>query len=208
MLMLLILKYLTIYKHYVNILSLLKLHRLISESVMLFKHLIPGCLLLLLQSQSIFPSNRLFSHESVLCIIWPKYCCFSFSIKPSNECSGLISFRIDWFGLLAVQETLKSLLQQHSTKASILQCFWVSLCGSAGKESACNAWDLGSVSGLGRSPREGKGYPLQYSGLENSMNSIVHGVAKSQTGILLKYDPQSPALFLLKSYLIFPSSKI
>ena len=102
--MLLILKYLTIYKHYVNILSLLKLHRLISESVMLFKHLIPGCLLLLLQSQSIFPSNRIFSHQSVLCIIWPKYCCFSFSIRPSNECSGLISFRINWFDLLAVKE--------------------------------------------------------------------------------------------------------
>ena len=118
--MLLILKYLTIYKHYVNILSLLKLHRLISESVRLFKHLIPGCLLLLLQSQSIFPSNRIFSHESVLCIIWPKYCCFSFSIKPSNECSGLISFRIDWFGLLAVRGIPKSLLQHHCSKASIL----------------------------------------------------------------------------------------
>jgi len=166
--MLLILKYLTIYKHYVNILSLLKLHRLISESVMLFKHLIPGCLLLLLQSQSIFPSNRIFSHQSVLCIIWPKYCCFSFSIRPSNECSGLISFRIDWFDLLVVQEALKSLLQHHSTKASILQCFWAFVfCGSAGKESACNAGDLGSVPGLGRSPGGGHGNPLQCSCLEN-----------------------------------------
>ena len=119
--MLLILKYLTIYKHYVNILSLLKLHRLISESVMLFKHLIPGCLLLLLQSQSIFPSNRIFSHESVLCIIWPKYWTFSFSISPSNEYSELISFRMDWLDLLPVQGTLKSLLQHHSSKASILQ---------------------------------------------------------------------------------------
>ena len=80
--------------------------------------------------------------------------------------------------------------------------------GSDNKESASNAGDLGLIPGLGRSPGEGKGYPLQYSGLENSMNSIVHGVTKSRTGILLKYDPQSPALFLLKSYLIFPSSKI
>ena len=70
---------------------------------------------------SIFPSIRVFSKESVLCIRWPKYWCFNFSISPSNEESGLISFRIDWFDLLAVQGTLKSLLQHHSSKASILQ---------------------------------------------------------------------------------------
>ena len=70
---------------------------------------------------SIFPSIRVFSNESILCIRWPKYWSFSFSISPSNEYSGLISFRIDWLDLLAVQETLKSLLQHHSSKASILQ---------------------------------------------------------------------------------------
>ena len=69
---------------------------------------------------SIFPSIRVFSKESVLRIRWPKYWNFSFSISPSNEYSGLISFRIDWFDLLAVQGTLKSLLQHHSSKASIL----------------------------------------------------------------------------------------
>ena len=74
----------------------------------------------LLLPPSIFPSIRVFSVESVLCIRWPKYQSFSFSISPSNEYSGLISFRIDWFYLLAVQGTLKSLLQHHSSKASIL----------------------------------------------------------------------------------------
>ena len=78
------------------------------------------CLLLLLLP-SIFPSNRVFSNMSVLRIRWPKYWSFSFSISPSNEYSGLISFRMDWLDLLAVQETLKSLLQHHSSKASILQ---------------------------------------------------------------------------------------
>ena len=71
---------------------------------------------------SIFPSIKVFSNESLLHIRWPRYCCFSFSISPSNEYSGLISFRTDWFDLLAVQGTLKSLLQHHSTKASILRC--------------------------------------------------------------------------------------
>ena len=71
-------------------------------------------------SPSIFPSIRVFSNESVLCIMWPKYWSSSFSISPSNEYSGPISFRIDWFDLLAVQGTLKSLLQHHSSKASIL----------------------------------------------------------------------------------------
>jgi len=71
---------------------------------------------------AIFPSIRVFSNESVLCIRWPKYWSFSFSISPSNEYSGLISFRMDWLYLLAVQGTLKSLLQHHSSKASILRC--------------------------------------------------------------------------------------
>ena len=71
---------------------------------------------------SIFPSIRVFSNESVLRIRWPKYWHFSFSINPSNECSGLISFKIDWFDLLAVQRTLKSLAQHHNSKAFILRC--------------------------------------------------------------------------------------
>ena len=75
----------------------------------------------LLLLPSIFPSIRVFSRESVLRIRWPKYWSFNFSISPSNECSGLISFRMDWLDLLAVLETLKSLLQHHSSKASVLQ---------------------------------------------------------------------------------------
>ena len=86
---------------------------------MLYNHLIL-CHPLLLQL-SIFPSIRVFSSDSVLCIRWPKYWSFSFSTSPSNEYSGLISFRIDWFDLLAVQGTLKSVLQHHSSKASIFQ---------------------------------------------------------------------------------------
>ena len=89
-------------------------------SVIPSNHLILCHPLLLLPS--IFPSIRVFSKESVLHIRWPKYCSFSFSISPSNEYPGLISFRIDWFDLLAVQGILKSLLQHHSSKASVLQC--------------------------------------------------------------------------------------
>ena len=90
------------------------------ESMMPSNHLILWCSLLFLPS--IFPSIRVFSSESVLHIGWLKYWSFSFSISPSNEYSGLISFRIDWLDLLAVQGTLKSLLQHHSLKASILRC--------------------------------------------------------------------------------------
>ena len=89
------------------------------ESVMPSNHLILYCPLLLLSS--IFPSIRVFSSESALCIRWPKYWGFSFSISPFNEYSELISFRIHWFDLLGVQGTLKSLLQHHSSKASILR---------------------------------------------------------------------------------------
>ena len=89
------------------------------QSVMLSNHLILCPPLIL--PPSIFPSIRVFSNESVLRIRWPKYWSFSFSISPSNEYSGLISFRIDWFDLLTVQGTLKSLLQHHSSKASILR---------------------------------------------------------------------------------------
>ena len=97
--------------------SLLKLMSI--ESVMPSNHLILCRPLLLLPS--IFPSIRVFSNESALHIRWPKYWSFSFSISPSNEYSGLLSLRMDWLDLLAVQGTLKSLLQHHSSKASILQ---------------------------------------------------------------------------------------
>ena len=91
---------------------------MVIESVMSSNHLILCCPLLL--PPSIFPSIRVFSSESVLHIRWPKYWSFSFSVSHSNEYSGLISFRIDWFDLLAVQGTLKSFLQHHNLKASIL----------------------------------------------------------------------------------------
>ena len=98
--------------------SLLKLMSI--ESVMPSNHLVLCHPLFL--PLSVFPSIRVFSNESVLCIRWPKYQSFSFSISPSNEYSGLISFRMDWLDLLAVQGTLKSLFQHHSSKASIIWC--------------------------------------------------------------------------------------
>ena len=98
--------------------SLLKLMSI--KSVMPSNYLIPCCFLLLLLS--IFPSIRVSSNELVLCIRWPKYWSFSFSISPSKEYSGLISFRMDWLALLAVQGTLKSLLQHHRSEATILWC--------------------------------------------------------------------------------------
>ena len=113
------------------------------ESVMLSNHLI-FCRPLLLPS--VFPSIRVFSKELALLIKWPKYWSFSFSISLSNEYSGLISFRIDWFALLTVQRTLKSLLQHHSSKASILQCsafFIVHLSHpymTTGKTTALTRW--------------------------------------------------------------------
>ena len=98
--------------------SLLKL--MSAKLVMISNHLFLCCPLLL--PPSIFPSIRVSSNESVLCIRWLKYWSFSFSISPSSEYSGLIFFRMDWLDLLAVQGTLKSLLQHHSSKASVLQC--------------------------------------------------------------------------------------
>ena len=100
----------------------------------------------LLLSPSIFPSIRIFSNESVLCIRWLKYWSFSFNISPSNEYSGLISFRMDWLDLLAVQGTLKSLLQHHSSKASILwrSAFFIvqlsNLYMTTGKTIALTRW--------------------------------------------------------------------
>ena len=98
--------------------SLLKLTSM--ESVMPSSHLILCCPLLLLPS--IFPNIRVISNESALFIRWPRYWSFNFSISLCSEYSGLISFRMDWLDLLAVQGTLKSLLQHHSLKASVLQC--------------------------------------------------------------------------------------
>ena len=114
------------------------------ESVMQSNHLILCRALLLLSS--IFPSIRVLSNESSLCIRWPKYWSFSFTISPSNEHQGLVSFRMDWLDLLAVQQTLKSLLQHHSSKASILQCsafFIVQLSHpymTTGKTTALTRW--------------------------------------------------------------------
>ena len=118
----------------INSQSLLKLMSI--ESVMPSNHLILCCTLLLLPS--IFPNIRVFSNESVLHIRWPKYWSFSFSISPSNEHPGLISFRMDWLDLLAVQGTLKSLLQYHSSKASILQ--WSAFFNSPTLTSIYDHW--------------------------------------------------------------------
>ena len=141
--------------------------------VMPSSHLILCSLLLL---PSIFPSIRVFSNESALWIRWPEYWNFnfSFSISPSSEYSGLISLRVDWFDLLASKflylETFGLYLNLHKGFLS-----------SVGKESTCSAGGPISIPGLGRSSGEGKGYPLQYSGLKNFMDCIVHGVTKSRT---------------------------
>ena len=122
--------------------SLLKLMSI--KLVMPSSHLILYRPLLL--PPSIFPSIRVFSNESILCLRWLKCWSFSFSISPSNEYSGLISFRMDWVDLLAVQGTLKSLLQHHSSKASVLQhsaCFRVQLSHpymTTGKTIALTRW--------------------------------------------------------------------
>ena len=115
---------------------------------MLSNPLILCCSLLLLLS--VFTSIRVFSNESALHIRWPKDWSFSFSMSPFNDYSGLISFRIDWFDLLAVQGILKSLLQHHNSKASILL------------HSAGDIRNMGSTPGLGRYPGGGNSYPLQY----------------------------------------------
>ena len=130
------------------------LHKFMSiESVMPSNHLILCHPLLLLPS--IFPSSRVFPNESALRIRWPKYWSFSFNISPSNEHPGLISFRMDWLDLLAVQGTLKSLLPHHSLKASFLQCsafFTVQLSHpymTTGKPIALNRWTfVGKVKSL------------------------------------------------------------
>ena len=151
------------------------------ESVMPSYHLILCHPFLLLPL--VFPSIRVFSKESALCIRWPKYWSFNFSISPSNEYSGLISFRMDWLDLLAVQGTLKSLLQHHSSKASILRCsafLMVQLSHpymTTGKTIALTRWTfVGKVMSLlfnmlsRLDIGEGNGTPLQYSCLENPMD--------------------------------------
>ena len=115
-----------------------------TDSMMLFNHLILSCSLLL---PSMFPSIKVFSNESVLRIMWPKYWSFSFSISPSNEYSGLISFRIDWFDLLAVQKTLKSLLQQqfeniNSLTLSLLYGSTLISIPDTGKTIALTLWTI------------------------------------------------------------------
>ena len=120
------------------------------------------------------PSMRVFTNKSTLYVRWPKYWSFSFSINPSNEHPGLISFRMDWLDLLAVQGTLKSLLQHHSSKASIFRHYWDIICmlrcfpgGSVVKNLPAN---VGLIPGSGRSLGGGTGYPLQSSCLGNPMN--------------------------------------
>ena len=169
---------------------------------MTYSHLILCRPLLLLPP--IPPSIRVFSNESALRMRWPKYWSFSFSISPSNEYSGLISFRMDWLDLLAVQGTLKSLLH-HSSKVSILQhsalivqlshpymttgktialtnltTALVKVVSSNG--SVCNARNSGSVPELGRSPGKGNHNPRPYSCLKDrgAWHATVHEVTKSQ----------------------------
>ena len=189
---------------FTNSQSLLKLMSI--ESVMPSNHLILCCPLLLLSS--IFLSIRVFPNESALHIRWPKYWSFSFSISPSNEHSGLISFRLDWFDLLAVQVTLKSLLQHHSSKASILWLafFIVQLSHpymTTGKTIALTRQTfVGKVMSLlfnmlstlvitflpriQKDTGKGNSNPLQYSCLENPVDggaqwAAVHRVTQSWT---------------------------
>ena len=143
------------------------------ELVMPCNHLILGCPLLLLPS--IFPSIRVFSNESGLHISWPKDWSFSFNISPSNEYPGWMSFRMDWLDLLAVQRTLKSLLQHHSSKASILwrsAFFLVQLSHpymTTGKTIALTRWTFA----MGRVPHAGSRHLLvQHQHLEYTQTHI------------------------------------
>ena len=169
--------------------------RLISiMSVMPSNHLILCCPLPL--PPSIFPSNRVFSNELVLHTRWPKYWSFSFSISPSNEYSGLISFRMDWFDLLAVQGTLKSLLQHHSSKASILQCsafFIVQLLHpymTTGKTTALTRWtSVGKVMSL----------------LFNMLSSLVTAFLPRSKCLLISWLQSPSAVILEPKKIVFHS---
>ena len=182
--------------------SLLKLMSM--ELVVPSNHLILCRPLLLVPS--IFPSMRVFSTESTLHMRWPKYWSFSFNIIPSNEHSGLISFRMDWLDLLAVQGTLKSLLQHHSSKASILRCSAFFMEKAMTPHSNTLSWKIRCMEEPGRLQSmgslrirhdwatslslscigEGNGNPLQYSCLENprdrgAWSAAVYGVTQSRT---------------------------
>ena len=156
------------------------------ESVIPSNHLILYLLLLLLPS--IFPSIRVFSKESVLHIRWPEYWSFSFSLSPSNEYSGLISFRIDWLDLLPVQGTLKSLLQHHRSKASILRrsvFFIVQLSHpymTTGKTIALTRWTF-----------VGKVMPLLF----NTLSSLVIAFLPRSKRLLISW-LQSPSAVILE----------
>ena len=148
----------------------------------------------LLLSPPIFPTIWVFSNESVLCIRWPKYWSFSFNISPSNEYSRLISFRMDWLDLLAVQETFKSLLQHYSSKASILQCssfFIVQFSHpymTTEKTIALTRWTfVGKIMSLffnmpGINMRGWLPSPIFHGW--GAWQTIVHEVAKSQTWLM------------------------
>ena len=138
----------------------------VSDAIQLSYYLLPLLLLL-----SIFPSIQVFSNESALCIRWPKYWSFSFSINTSNEYSGLISFRIDWFDLLAVQETLKSLLQHHSLNASI---FWHS--ASLWSNFHICSWLLGKTIALSRQTFVGKVMSLLFNTLARFVISFLQPI--------------------------------
>ena len=167
------------------------------ESVMPYNHFFLCHTLLLLPS--IFPSIRVFSNESALCIRWPKYWSFSFTVSPSNEYPGLISFRMDWQNLLAVQGTLKSLLQHHSSKASILwrsAFFMVQLSHpymTTGKTIALTRWTfVGKVMSL----------------LFNMLSMLVIGFLPRNKCLLISW-LQSPSAVILeppskKSQPLFP----
>ena len=149
-----------------------------TESVRSSNHLILCQPLLLLPS--IFPSIRVFSNESALRIMWLKYWSFSFNISPSNEYSGLISFRIDWFDFLAVQGTLKSLLQHHSSKASILwhSTFFIVLLShpymSTGKTIALTGWTFaGKVMSLLFNMHSRPSFSFSYFSINN--NFLING---------------------------------
>ena len=155
---------------------------------------------LLLLLPSIFPRIRVFSNESVLRIRWPKYWSFSFSISPSNEFSGLISFRIDWFDLLAVQGTLKNLLQHHSSKASILRhsvVFTVQLShpyNTSGKTIALTRWTfVGKVMFLLFNML----FRLVITFLPRSKCLLISWL-QSPSAVILEIKPLFPYLFAMK----------
>ena len=181
--------------------SLLRLTSI--ELVMPSNHLI-HCHPLLLPS--IFPSIRVFSNESALSIRWPKYWSFSFSISPSNEYSGWIYFRIDWLDLLAVQETLKSLLQHHSSKASILQCsafFTVQISHpymTTGKTIALTRW---TVVGKVMSLLFNKLSRIGIAFLPRSKHLLILGLHSPSTAIL---EPKKIGYLLRKLWFLYQKS--